>query len=131
MLHRVVLAAACASFDEVQLAVLFGSAARGAIRADSDLDVGVILSPDTPEARLRVEAALSRLCDRPLDLVFINDAPPQLRFEIAKGTPLFEREPGAWVGMKTAAMIDWWDWQPEARAFHRLYLDRLRTQVGM
>lgn len=124
---------ACAStLPEVQLLVLFGSAARGQLRPDSDIDVGVLLTDsaaDSAAARMRVEGQLSVTCVRPLDFVVINHAPPQLRFEIAKGEVLFERRPGAWRDMKAVAMIDWWDWQPTARAVHQVYLGQLRARA--
>ncbi len=109
--------------------MVFGSAARNALRPDSDVDVAVLLAEDTPEARERVEAALAAACDRTLDFVVLNDAPPQLRFEIAKGNLLFERTPGAWRAAKTTAMIDWWDWQDTVRTLHAVYLARLRTHL--
>ncbi len=120
---------AAAAAPEVSLAVVFGSAARNALRGDSDIDVAVLLAEDNRGVRERVEAALAAASDRPLDCVVLNDAPPQLRFEVAKGTLLFERTPGLWRAAKTTAMIDWWDWQETARSLHATYLSRLRAQV--
>jgi predicted nucleotidyltransferase len=58
------LAAAVSSFDGVELAVLFGSAARGSVRAGSDIDVAVKLEPDSMELRRQVEVTLARAAGR-------------------------------------------------------------------
>lgn len=42
-----------ASLPEVRLAVLFGSTARGQARKGGDVDLGLLLEPDTPETRLK------------------------------------------------------------------------------
>lgn len=114
----------------VKLAVLFGSAATGRDRSSSDLDVGVLGDVDaTFLSRLAVE--LSRASGRPVDLVSLRDAPPLLRFEIARaGRVLFEREPYLWADFRARAMIDWWDWAPVARMLHRAAAARLREQVS-
>lgn len=124
------LAAAAAALSDVRLAVVFGSAARDALRVDSDVDVAVWLENNTLPVRSAVEQAFGDVCARALDFVVINDAAPQLRFEIAKGVLVFEREAGVWSAMKARAMIDWWDWEPTATAMHRIYIERLRAQIG-
>ena len=91
----------------VRLAVMFGSAARGTARSDSDVDVG-----------------------RSVDLVSLRTAPPLLRFEIARvGQLLIERDPHAWVEFRAHAMIDWWDWAPTARIMHRAVRSRLQREA--
>jgi predicted nucleotidyltransferase len=67
---QVRLAEVCRRYGVSELAV-FGSAARGEITADSDVDVLYVLAPD---ARLgfginRLEDELSALFGRPVDLV--------------------------------------------------------------
>jgi uncharacterized protein len=108
----------------VHLAVLFGSAAGGRLRADSDLDIGV-LGPaprDLPALQLRLE----RMAGRRVDVVPLDTAPPLLRFEVAReGRLLVERVPHLWSDFKVRAMIDWWDWAPTARIFHRSAAARL------
>src|SRR5215217_7290197 len=95
-----------ASLPEVRLAVLFGSTARGTAGPRSDVDLGVLLDPDTPDARLRVEVELGRAVgDRSVDLIFLKEAPPLLRFEIAKeGVVLHQDQDGLWTDFKTRAM---------------------------
>jgi predicted nucleotidyltransferase len=115
----------------VRLVVLFGSHGTPRARPDSDVDLLVVLDGDTPTARLAAAAALAASFDRPVDIVFEADAGPQLRFEVARsGRPLLARSERDWVRFKTAAMIDWWDWQPTATRLHAAYLARLRGKVG-
>ncbi|HEV2851169.1 MAG TPA: nucleotidyltransferase domain-containing protein [Thermoanaerobaculia bacterium] len=121
-----------ASLPEVRLAVLFGSTARGKAGPKSDVDIGVLLEPDTPESRSRVEVDLGRaVSGRDVDVIFVKDAPPLLRFEIARdGVVLRQDEDGLWTGFKAQAMIDWWDWEPIASRIEAALIERLRRKVG-
>jgi hypothetical protein len=65
-----------------------------------------------------------------VDVVNLREAPPLLRFEIARdGVPLIESSPHAWADFRARAMVDWWDWAPTARAMYRAAAARLRSQV--
>ncbi|NJL27919.1 MAG: nucleotidyltransferase domain-containing protein [Thermoanaerobaculia bacterium] len=115
----------------VLLAVLFGSVARGRSGPQSDLDLGVQLDPDTPQERRRIEVLAARATRRQTDVVFLDDAPPLLRFQIARdGRVLVEHQPRAWPRFKEKAMTDWWDWAPTARKINAIYLRRLKEQVA-
>jgi hypothetical protein len=117
-----------ASLPSIRLLVLFGSAARGSDRRRSDVDVGIIL--EEPASRAEVEIVLGRAARRPIDIVDLNDAPPQLRFEIARdGKVLIERVPYAWADFRVRAMIDWWDWAPTARMIQAAAIERLRQRT--
>jgi hypothetical protein len=113
----------------VQLAVLFGSTARDQRRAGSDVDVGLLLDPSTPATRLQAQARLGRAAGRDVHVIYLDEAPPLLRFEIATdGVVLVERMPGLWTDFKAKAMVDWWDWAPTARKIHRAAMQRLRGE---
>ena len=119
-----------AFFPEMKLAVLFGSTARRQDRPGSDVDLGILLDPYSPELRFRVEADLGRAAGRSVDVILLDDAPPLLRFEIAKeGVLLFQREDHLWTGFKAKAMVDWWDWAPTHRMIAAGVARRLREQV--
>jgi predicted nucleotidyltransferase len=120
-----------ASFPEVRLAVLFGSTARGKAGPRSDVDIGVLLDPDTPDVRSRVEYEIGRAVGgREVDLIFLKDAPPLLRFEVARdGVVLRQDQDGLWTGFKAQAMIDWWDWEPIASRIEAALIERLRRKV--
>lgn len=113
----------------VQMAVLFGSRARGRSGTRSDVDLALRLEPDTVELLWQVVAAAGRAAGVEVDVVELDASPPLLRFQIARdGVVLVEREPRLWTRFKTRAMIDWWDWAPTARAIHGAYIRRLREQ---
>lgn len=66
-------------------AYLFGSVATGRAHRESDVDLGVLLdrqlhpgAADRFDARLRLVERLQSATGRPVDLVVLNDAPPQL-----------------------------------------------------
>ena len=131
MVHLERLAEVVRGFPDVRLAAVFGSAARGEAGPRSDVDLGLLLDPDTREARLGVEAALRRAMDRDIDLVYLDTAPPQLRFEIARdGVLLHARSPGDWADFRARAMIDWWDWAPTARMINDAAIRRLQERAG-
>ena len=46
------------TFPEVDLAVLFGSLARGTMSGESDIDLALRLKADTPDVRRRLGGAL-------------------------------------------------------------------------
>jgi predicted nucleotidyltransferase len=118
------------SLPSVRLAVLFGSTARGEARPRSDVDLGVLLDPDTPVLRREVEAALGSAAEREVDVIFLADAPPLLRFEISRdGVLLFEKEEGLWTAVKVRAMVDWWDWAPYSRLFTKAAVAGIRERL--
>lgn len=119
---------------EVELAVLFGSAARGGTRPDSDVDVGIQMSKGhvhpTASRMAELERALAVAAGRPVDLVDLGEAPPLLRFEIAKhGILLIERRPYAWADFRYHAMQDWWEFAPIARRFQDAAIRRVREKL--
>jgi predicted nucleotidyltransferase len=125
------LVKALAQMPEVELAVLFGSAARGEGGRRSDLDVAVRLKDRSAPGLPRLQVSLARATGREVDLVSLDASPPLLRFEIARdGVVLLERTPHAWADFRARAMIDWWDWAPIARRIHAALLARLRQSVG-
>ena len=120
-----------ATIPAVRLAVLFGSRARRRAGPRSDYDLGLMLDPDTRGERRRVEVAAGRAVPREVDVVYLDEAPPLLRFQIARdGVVLVAREPRAWPRFKARAMVDWWDWAPTARKIHAAYVRRLRERVA-
>jgi predicted nucleotidyltransferase len=125
------LQAVLQAFSGVRLAAAFGSVARGEERSRSDVDIGLVLDPDTPELRLKIEADLGRAAGREVDLVYLDTAPPLLRFEIARdGVLLHARDRYGWADFRARAMIDWWDWAPTARRINDAAIRRLREKAG-
>jgi predicted nucleotidyltransferase len=84
--------------DGVVSAYLFGSEAQGRAHRESDVDVGVLLDRDVYpqaadrfEARLRLTGRLQAAVGREVDVVILNDAPPQLVRHIMTGGHRFMR----------------------------------------
>jgi uncharacterized protein len=116
---------------DVELAVLFGSAARDELRPASDVDLGLRLHCKDRRARDELLADLERLLHRTLDVVDLDDAPPQLRFEIARdGKLVVERAAGDWSAFRARAFVDWWDFAPIARRVNEAAVSRLRESHG-
>jgi uncharacterized protein len=69
----------------VVAAYLFGSSAEGRTHRESDVDIAVLVdrarypaAADRFELRLRLFPVLRQLAGREVDVVILNDAPPQL-----------------------------------------------------
>lgn len=119
------------SCEQVRLAVLFGSQARGRARPDSDVDIFLALEPNRPDTRAPVTSAVIDAVGANVHVVYENEAPPLLRFQIARyGVPLRERTAAEWVRFKRQAMIDWWDWAPLAAMIDAASIERLREKVA-
>lgn len=102
----------------VVLAYLFGSAARGSEREDSDLDVAVLLSSSVRRARygeiqLGLTTELVGLTHtNDVDVVLLNDAPPLLAFNIVARGRLFLGEPLERVRFEVRAIQRYIDTRP-------------------
>jgi predicted nucleotidyltransferase len=114
----------------VRLAVVFGSAARRTENPGSDIDLGISWVNGSGRSASDLAVALERAAGRRVDLITLDDAPPLLRFEIARdGVVLVEREAHAWADFRAKAMIDWWDWAPTARMMHSVMAERVREEA--
>lgn len=118
------VASAAESLPEIQAAFLFGSQASGRARADSDIDVALLIDRDstgvdTRRQLRRVIAALAAhvAADR-LDVVILNDAPPALAFQVLKGGKLaFERDRTALHRFRVSTYARHSDFEPTERFF--------------
>jgi predicted nucleotidyltransferase len=79
------LVVALTGHDGLVSAYLFGSEAQDRAHRESDVDVGVLLdrqvypaAADRFEVRLRLTGRLETALKRQVDIVMLNDAPPQL-----------------------------------------------------
>lgn len=107
------------------LLVLFGSEAKGAGRAGSDVDLALLLDrPLTPSKELRLLAELGELFPgRTVDPAILNGASPLLRFQVAReGYAIYERRPGTFMRFKLLAMRQYWD----TAKFRRMRAEYLR-----
>jgi len=93
---------------EIQAAYVFGSVASGRARADSDVDVAVLIDRRVPPGRilkyrLKLMADLGTALHRSdVDVVILNEASPLLAHRVlSQGTLVFERSASARVRFQT------------------------------
>jgi predicted nucleotidyltransferase len=99
--HHAEAVAAVAQQEGIDLVVLFGSAAKGRLRPDSDVDVAVRFVQGRPgfetEARVAGELHQALKPPRELDLVVLNGASPLLLANVAaEGIVLYAATPEVW-----------------------------------
>jgi len=78
----------------VLLVFLFGSAAGGKMKADSDIDIGILFEnePDIFEIN-ELKSELNGILKREIDIAVLNSAAPVLKMQVLKkGIPVFTKE---------------------------------------
>jgi predicted nucleotidyltransferase len=112
---------------ELELLVLFGSAASGRTTPASDLDLAVACEGAADLDALHLGLAPRLGTDR-LDLVDLRRADPLLAFGVARrGHPLFERRPGLFRDFQSLASRRYCDTDKLRRAQRRaiqVFLER-------
>lgn len=101
----------------VSAAYLFGSTARGAARAGSDVDVAVLFDVSPPRtldsARFSLAGDLEAAIGRPVDLIVLNDAPADLRIRVLReGRLLVERDGPARIAFEVQTRNEAFDLEP-------------------
>ena len=99
--------------DSLELAVLFGSVARGKARADSDLDIAVrYAAPLDAEQKLSLIRALGAASGRPVDLIDLRTAGPIVaRQALTLGKRLFGSDTD-FATQLSRTLIDYADFAP-------------------
>lgn len=114
-----------------RLAYVFGSAAHGLERPDSDLDVAVLLSPEVPQdhhgpIRLQLTTELVGLTHtNDVDVVVLNQAPPLLAFQVISTGRLILGERRERVEFEVRTIQRYIDSRPLRERIGRAMLDRL------
>ena len=125
--------------DEVLMAFLFGSLAKGLDRLGSDVDIAVYFRPDTgnlqwdePRARYKGEeeiwSHLERMLEREVDLIVLNRASPTVAESALKGVPIVIKDRGVYLDFLirvTSEAIDFREW---VESYWRLK-ERLRYAI--
>jgi predicted nucleotidyltransferase len=111
----------------LRLAILFGSAARGRLRPDSDLDLAILPRDDLTLAdELELQRAVARACGREVDLVRLDQASTVLRWQIARhGEVVLADPPVERVRFFARAASDYADLRPALVAASRRLGKRL------
>jgi uncharacterized protein len=101
----------------IAAAILFGSAARGQLRTDSDLDLAVLYVNDSArqsamENQLVELGSLGVAAGRDVHLIDLQSADSALRRSIfASGICLFDRSNGAMRQLEHHTVIEYVDWE--------------------
>lgn len=104
-------------------AYLFGSRSRGTARASSDVDLAVLLRRRDASADplgLRLGGELERTIGSGVDLVVLNNAPPDLVHRVLRdGIIVLDRDPSARVRFEVAARNAYFDLVPHLDRYRR------------
>lgn len=92
---------------DIAMSFIFGSAAAGRLREDSDMDIGVYFKPKTgrveiEETAIKYETGLlwldlERLLGREVDLIVLNRAPATIAESAIRGVPILIKDRGLFI----------------------------------
>ena len=108
--------------EDAAAVYLFGSAARGTSRSDSDVDVGILFR-ETPAATLDaqpfdVAADLASVLGREVDVVVLNSAPVDLRIRVLRdGQLIIDRDKSRRIAFEVRTRNEAWDLEPILREY--------------
>jgi predicted nucleotidyltransferase len=121
------LARILAADPRVNLALVFGSRARGTAREDSDLDLAVLGGADLDRLRLAAELSLASGLDTAVsDLRAVPI--PLLAAIIRDGVVVFERQSGLFASWRTQRLLDLELDLPWFRRMRDAWLTQVREQ---
>ena len=117
------------SEKRVLVAYLFGSYARGLETPQSDVDIAVLLS-EIPEKALEyylhLERRLAEVLENDVDLVFLNDAPPLLKYQVIKyGRLLFSRDERVRVMFEAKSLCEYLDFSRAFKRYDECFMKRI------
>lgn len=106
----------------VRFAVIYGSAAGGRLRPDSDIDLGVAgTRPLTLDERLDLAMHLGSIVGRDVDVVDLTAASGLILKEVLAGhAPILNREPELYAGLMKRMWFEEADWGPLRRRAARV-----------
>jgi predicted nucleotidyltransferase len=112
-------------FPEVQIAYLFGSAARGQLASTSDIDVAVAAATKLPlKTRLAMAIQLSQALHREVDLIDLQDVAGEiLQQSLCQGIKLLQKDAGLHARLIQRLWFDQADMMPYRR---RILAERRR-----
>jgi uncharacterized protein len=109
-------------------AVIFGSAAGGPLRPDSDVDLALLFAAEQVPGEdeiLEMRADLEQLLRRDVDLIVLNQASPILAFQAARhGTLLFCRDRRAYERFLVRLITEYADFKRIRRPIEEAVLAR-------
>lgn len=127
------LAGIFARFPAIQAVYLFGSAATGAMHAESDLDLALVLRRDEPTfSKLDLLAALAQAGFCNVDVVVLNTASIVLRHEVIRHNKLIYQTPdfdhGAFFSLVTRQFLDFRPYLDVQRQAYKARMEHDQTR---
>ncbi len=123
------LAAYLGRQTDVTLAYIFGSYARGDARAQSDLDIALLLDEQerTPfellERRLDLAGQMEEIVRRPVDVVLLNRVSLLLQGQVlSEGRLLYAANQSAQAEYESRARALYFDFQPRLRQHQEMLI---------
>ena len=110
----------CESNQNITLAFIFGSSVKGLAGEDSDVDIGVHVRDTGKEEQIWTE--LSRLMEKEVDLVVLNEAPASLASNILKtGVPLVIKDINLYWDFYLSKTLEAEDFNEFAESYWEIY----------
>jgi len=118
-------------YENILFAYIFGSYAKGNMRADSDVDIGIYLKEEMNiEEYLKIRMDLTKICKRQVDLVVLNAATPLLKYEIYKNNILlFTRDRTIESNYKVKILFEYNDIKRYLEMSYKKTIERLKSEV--
>ena len=132
------LAAQLRTFPEVAAAWLFGSEVRGEARADSDVDVALLLR-ERNQAASNVYLLLGRIAatlecaapGRTIDLILIESQGPAFQHRVlSEGRLIYEQDRERRVDFESDAYVRYFDFRPTQQIAERHALDGFEHRLS-
>ena len=112
---------------EARFVAVFGSQATGAARTDSDVDLAWLpVDPDVALGEeLAMQAELTRVAEREVDLVRVDQASTLCRMEVARHGRLLVGSPASFSRFRAEAIGEYLDFEPALREATERFRRRL------
>lgn len=108
--------------DDVLMAFIFGSQAKGYARAHSDWDVAVYIIEEDREREQNIWGDVENIVGSEVDLVILNRAPASLVWTILRtGVPLTMKNRRQYLSFMLSASHEANAWYHTAREYHRIF----------
>ena len=106
--------------ENVILAFIFGSTAKGMAGEESDMDIAIYLKDEKDEDRIWLD--LSKIIRREVDLVLLNKAPASLVSNIFKtGIPLIIKEKKLFIDLYLSSSLEAEDFLEFAKEYNKIF----------
>jgi len=118
--------------DGVLCVYMFGSTAAGKDNKFSDVDIAVLFEPGFPKEqhtkqRLLIMDELSRIIDRDIDVVVLNEALSFLKYQIIKyGKRVYESPDRDNHSFEARAIVEYLDFLPIRRRLEKAMIDNIK-----